>query len=415
MLAPAVSKSKKRLNTYRFVPGSDRDTPLTQLWRIWTQGSDVYAQTNGESSTHISVHKSGEIHRLMNHKQIFRMADLRPIGSSEWHHAFELRFLVDERSLRPYGQLESLNGQSADVFVFPPGFCLIATLLISATNVPRTEMRPSECRPHDDVLWSRRLDDGRYAVLVGTGAKLEGQFLEQLMTIRALRPTIIFDRPPTGRVYMEAHHTVASVEGHNVLTIVPMADDQIRLLADPRDNPVAPDEREVLITASASRASLDNQVATIEIPAVRQLFSLPKNLPTTIELGLVTLRVGEKLIAGKGFQLKPHSLNLDPVLAGIRPRIWQYPVGGTFDGNSLLVTLPNITTALRSEGAGASGLVREDEEVVMTIPAKPLEIVATLDRPIGTAMLTGQFTLRPRLPQRWPPPPSPQPDVESKD
>src|SRR5262245_11595993 len=67
-LTLAVHDMEKQTNfpieskAIRFAPGRNQE-PLTMFWRIWAQGSDVYALSRTSlGNFKISVHASGQIH-----------------------------------------------------------------------------------------------------------------------------------------------------------------------------------------------------------------------------------------------------------------------------------------------------------------------------------------------------------------
>lgn len=157
----------------RFAPSRDQRQPAASFWKLWAEGSEVYAVSRTSAGlARTSIHASGQIHYRLAAKQKHDMAPLMLLPSGTWHHALEVRFLLSEGARLPIKQVESLNNKTGYVIQVPTGSFLCVNLIIGQTNAPIDSPLPVEFSG-GQVLWRTRLRDGRPAVLAARMLKLE--------------------------------------------------------------------------------------------------------------------------------------------------------------------------------------------------------------------------------------------------
>jgi hypothetical protein len=387
----------------RFAPSRNQE-PAAALWKIWAEGSEVYALSRSTAGLlKISVHASGQIHFRQQEKLKQDMAPLMPLGTGLWFHAFELRFLLSDGARSPIGQRESLKrNKKAYMIAVPDGLVLHANLIIGSAGTALDCPIPVEFTG-GQTLWRTRLRDGRPAVLVVRLLKLDDQNREHIKYLREeLRPTATFTAMPSSW-YVEIHHLHWSLEGGNVVLVVPMGEESIRSeqdLSPPGVLPTAPRHFRYYSSHSTVDLIAPNglRVAVIELPEVDKQIELAKGFPKLVELGLLTMRIDYgNLIPGSKFTASPCRLACVLNIGGASPRSWEYVIPARFDGSSLSADLRPMSTALQNKNLNppVSGL-DSSEEITISIPTETVKLTATLDLPSTTIELVGRFTLRDR-------------------
>jgi hypothetical protein len=158
-----------------FAPCGNNQEPSASIWKVWAQGSEVYASSRPPRTTaKISVHESGQIHYKLGKELKRGLAPLMQMGSGPWSHAFELRFLTSDVTFLPSEQRKSLKNKSASLISVPDGFFLCANLIIGSTGTPLDYGLPAELAS-GQTLWRTSLRNGRPAVLIVRGLKLDEQ------------------------------------------------------------------------------------------------------------------------------------------------------------------------------------------------------------------------------------------------
>jgi hypothetical protein len=385
----------------RFAPSRNQE-PAASLWKVWAEGSEVYASSrNPGGSPKISVHASGQIHYRLGAKLKQDLAPLMRLGTGAWFHAFELRFLLSEGALSPLRQRESLKNKSGYLIQAPEGFVLHANLIIGSPGTPLDCPLPVEFTPAGQTIWRKRLRDGRPAVLVARLLKLDDQNRQHIKYMREeLKPTATFPTMPTPK-YLEIYHLHWSPQGGNVILVAPMGEEAFRSEQDllpPGVEPTAP--RHFRYRCSRSTVDLiapnGRRVAVIEAAEVDKQIELVKGLPTTVELGLLTMRIEpSNLIVGSKFIAAPRRLVCNPTVGGASPRDWGYMIHARFDGSCFSAELDRQSTSLRNRNlATPVSQLDSGEELVMTIPAGVLKLTSTLDLPSTSTALLGRFSLQ---------------------
>jgi hypothetical protein len=208
----------------RFAPGRN-GAPLTAFWKVWVQGSEVYATARSRlGSAHISVHASGQVHFRREAKQKIEIARVTGLENSLWFHALEIRFLVSKGALSPVGQWESLKKKPGLLGETPEGFALYANLIVGA---PGTPLDAAPAIP-GETIWRRRLADNRVAVLVTRLFRLSQENLERIRYYREQnKPTIMHSGEPTTSKYAEMYDVLWS-QSVNVINVIPLWEESFR-------------------------------------------------------------------------------------------------------------------------------------------------------------------------------------------
>jgi hypothetical protein len=388
----------------RFAPGRDNE-PAASFWKIWAEGSEVYASSRGPGgSAKISVHASGQIHYRLEGKLKQDMAPLMQLGSGQWLHAFELRFLLSDSANLPFRERESLKNKSAHLLPVPGGFLLHANLIVGSMGTPYDSPLPAELLPAGQALWQTRLRDGRPAVLVARMLEMDTNNRDHIQHLRdELKPTVTFSAMPSGRKYVEVLHLHWSAEGGNVVLVVPMGDEAFRSddVGSPQDasaETLAPR----LFRFSCTRSSVQivapngSPVAIIELDLADTALELAKGQPATFDLGVLSIRIEPRnLIPGSPFIASPCRLVCSPSIDAASPRTWEYMILPRFNGFELTSELRPLSVSLQNKNLStALKQLGGREELLMTIPKVALALSATLDAPTASARVLGGFTLR---------------------
>jgi hypothetical protein len=388
----------------RFAPGRNRE-PASSIWKVWAEGSDVYALSRRlGGSLKISVHESGQIHLRKAAKQKQDLAPLIQIGSGPWLHAFELRFLLSDGALVPIDERKSLRHKTARLVSVPDGFALYANLIIGPAGSPLDFPLPAEFLPAAQTLWRTRLRNGRVAVVLGRMLVLDEENRAHIKYLREeLGLTANVTTMPDKR-YLELHDVHWSAGG-NVILVVPLGDEAFRSEQElPQSGAVPQPTRTfhyqsvhatVELTAPAPGG---RRVAIIELPEVNKQVELVKGQPTTVELGLLTMRVEpDNLIPGGKFIVPPRNFANNPNIGGASFRDWQNEIHAKFDGTQFLAEVRKTSGALQNKNlATPIGRLGDGEEIVIAIPSDTITLSATIDVPSTSAQFLGRFTWRDR-------------------
>jgi hypothetical protein len=382
----------------RFAPGREL-TPATWFWRIWAEGNEIYALTrNFNGVCKLSVHASGQIHYRLGPKHKQDLAGMTHLGSLPWSHAFEIRFLVSEGANAPPPQRESLKNKSAYVLTVPSSHYLVVNLIIATAGSALDCPLPAEFSGAT-LFWRARLPDGRLAVLIGRVMTLDGENREKIRFYReTLKPTATYTGPVRDP-YIELHHLPWS-PGGNVVLVVPMGNEAVRVDEDVTSLRATATHREFLYKSPRSATSIiapnGVRVAVLEIHEVEKQIDLVKDVPSIHEVGVVSMRVEpSNLIAGSEFIASPCILVSTPTVSGASLRSWEHLVFPRFDGFALTAELRQLSTSLQNKNLAAPLSRLEDgEELTICIPSETLNLVATIDAPSTSAKVLGRFTLR---------------------
>lgn len=383
----------------RFAPGRELE-PASWFWRMWTEGNEIYALTrNSGEVLKVSVHASGQIHYRLGPKHKQNFAPLMQLGSSHWNHALEIRFLISETANVPPPQRDSLKNKSAYLIPTPADHFLVLNLIITAAGTSNSPL-PAQFSGAQ-ILWQASLPDGRLAVLICRVLKLDDENRNKIAYYRqTLRPTATFSGAPR-EAYVEIHHLHWSTGG-NVILVVPMGNEALRSEQEVTQSRAAIEPLKFPYRSPQSMTEIfapnGARVATLELDEVDEQIKIIKNQPSTHELGTLKMRLDvSNLIAGSEFIASPCRLVCIPAIAGANPREWTYTIYPQFDGFSLLAKLMPMSCSLQNRNLTTpSSQFSDEEELVINIPNKTLNLRATIDAPATSAKVIGRFTLRDR-------------------
>ncbi len=218
-----------------------------------------------------------------------------------------------------------------------------------------------------------------------------------------LNPKISSSEPPTTSPYIEARRIVWSPEGGNVILVVPMGQEAIRvqaespthdvtnLIANSRTVAISSPSASIVVTAPNGAA-----IGTLTISGMKSKITLLKNMTARASLGVVTLNMNAKnLIFGEKFRRPRILCSAVPTFDGASPRNWEYSVYFSFDGVALKAEIRQLSCSIRSANVSVpTPNISASEEVLITAPANNLVIVATAESPQSTASLESTFLLR---------------------
>jgi hypothetical protein len=216
-----------------------------------------------------------------------------------------------------------------------------------------------------------------------------------------LKPTVTFSGK-SGRRYVEVLD-IHSESGVNVLLVVPMGDEAVRSNDEgpPQDTSaetLAP--RSFLFSCARSSVEIAApnglSVAIIELDWVDTAIELVKGQPTTLDLGVLSIRIEpHNLIPGSPFLASPRKLVCRPGIDEASPRTWDYMVFSRFNGFELTSELRPLSVSLQNKNLStALKQLGSREELLMTIPTAALALSATLAAPSASARVLGEFILR---------------------
>lgn len=312
----------------RFAPARD-GKPASFIWKVWVQGSDVYAQCRRfGGSLKLSVHASGQIHLRQAPKQKQDLAPLMQLGSGPWLCGFELRFFLNDAALMPFRERESLKNQTALLITVPNEYALFVDLIISPPGSMRDMSLPVEFLPGGEALWCVQLGNGRVAALIGRILALDEENRGHIRSLREELKVTYNARKKSEGPYVETHYLNWSAGG-NVIFIMPQGDEAIRseqelVLEDGTPSPPSRTFRYRSLRALVELiAPNQTTIAVIEIPEVDKQIDLRKGETKEVELGFLTMHLEKaNLIEGSEFIVSPRKFSCDPNIdgAGLSPK-----------------------------------------------------------------------------------------------
>jgi hypothetical protein len=353
----------------------------------------------GNPQVKLSVHESGKIHLRRAAKQKLDLAPQIRIGAWPWMHAWEMRFLTTVGALAPIGQRELLKDKTALLFETPENFAFYANLIIGPAGHPLDSPLP-----FGNALWRKRLRNGRPAVLVGRTVRLDEDESNQ-KRIDQLRETglkLTFAKEPKNP-YGELYDLHWSETGGNVIVVVAMGPENFRseqqqAAAELGTQPARRIDFQSDRAVTELFAPDGKHIAVIELAAIETQLDLVKGQPKEVELGQLTMRLElANLIAGSGFIASPRQLDCNPRIGGANFRAWHSEVHARFDGFQLSVTILQSSGSLQNKNLSMPIEQLDDsEEIIVAMPAKGLELRATLAAPSSSVEFIGRLTLRDR-------------------
>lgn len=387
---------------FRFAPGR-QGRPAASFWKFWVSGSEVYATTRSTGSfAKISIHASGQMHVRLEERGLDRLAPPLLLGNGQWLHAFELRFLLSPDAYRP--PKEKLKSKRAFLIDVPPDTVLIMNLLVGQAGCSAVTDLPHELLPDAKPVWQATLKDQRPVVLTARVMEMDKQNRDELNFIRhELNPKANFSEPLTKDPYIEIIHFVWDEKNGNVIFVVPMGKEGIRVPEAPSDHiPTAgiPDSRTIAISSPSASIPIAAPngaiVGTLSIIGEANELVLKKNVDVRGSLGTVMLSINpSNLIFGESFRTPRILCSCVPTIDGVQPRTWEYKVIFNFDGTTLKAEIQALSIGFRNANfAKPLPSLGSSEEIIMAVPTGGLVLGATNSAPQSSANLDGQFLLR---------------------
>jgi hypothetical protein len=385
----------------RLAPGRD-GKPAASLWKFWVTNNEVYATSRSTgTSSHISVHASGQIHMRLGGKDLQPLAAPLVMGDGAWLHAFELRFLLGPGALRP--PTENLNKKKAFLVDVPIDTVLILNLLVILDGSSVVTVVPRElqgARP----IWRAALSGGRTALLVGRLLEMDEHNRDELRFLRQeLGIKVNFARPSAAPRYIEIRRVSWSPEGGNVLLVVPMGEEGFRVEQPNPDQTSATAEPVALVlpvfvpnSTAAITAPNGAVVGTVNIDGANSYLRIIKNHRVSHTIGTVTLSIiADALVFGRSFTTPSALLVCQPSIDGGQPRNWEYRVRSRFDGAVLSSEIARVSTCLRNAILSTPmPHLKAEEELLLSAPVDGLTLAATASKVTSSAPLVASFLLR---------------------
>lgn len=386
----------------RIAPGR-QGKPAANFWKFWVSGSEVYATTRSSGAIRkISVHESGQIHMRFEGKDLQQLAPPLLLGNGQWLHAFELRFLLSPDAYRP--QTKNEKNKKMYLIEVPPDAVLIMNLIVGQVGCSAATDLPHELLPAARPLWRTTLKDQRPVVLTARVLKMDMQNRDALMHIRdEINPKVNFSKPLTVAPYVEITQVQWDAKGGNVVLVVPMGKDAIRVRHDPSvhsSSATIADSRTVAISCPSASIPIAAPngaiVATLSIAGATSELALRKNLEVRSSIGTVMLSMNpSNLIFGEKFVTPPNYCPCVPTIDGVQPKKWEYSVFSYFDGATLRAEIRQLSTGLRNAYVEAPiPKLGTTEEIIMAAPIGGLVLETTASAPQSSAILEGSFLLR---------------------
>ncbi len=320
------------------------------------------------------------------------------LGAGPWLHAFELRFLLNDRANLPPGELESLKKKTALAIEMPDEAVLLVNLIIGPVGSPLGLPLPVEFSGGQSI-WRTRLRDDRIALLVARPRPLDDANREHIRYLLEKKITVTYDTMPETR-YAEFHDIYWS-PGGNVICILPMGDEAFRSEREALQPDAIPARSfhyrclgaTIMITAPDGKA-----IGAIEFPEVEKRIELVKGQPRLIQLGTVIMQVQPgNLIPGSCFLVRPPAFAPNPQIDGAGFRDWQNEIVVEFDGFQITASVSMTSGALLNKNLAKRIEALDDaEELVVAFPFETMRLSATLDGSSASTECFAKLTLRDR-------------------
>jgi hypothetical protein len=378
--------------------------PAALFWKFWTEKSEIYATSRGGGHlTKISVHASGQVHMHIGPRNLQHMAPPMPMGSGQWLHAVEVRFLLGPGAFLPPAEMVKLKKKSKALLIeVPPEQVLVLNLLVGKAGEAPSASLPDMLRGARPI-WQTALQDGRAVVLVARVLAMDQQNAAAIKFIRSeLNPKVNLAGKPTGQLpYIEIMHAFWSAGG-NVMLVIPMGAEGHRFDedADADMESAASDARSITISCPDSSIPIlapdGVAVGTLAIVGATSEILLVKNKEVVGLFGTITLSIDPaKLRLGETFTRPRVGIVCIPTIGGARPRTWEYPINVSFDGEILTAEIGQQSAALRNSNLSTPLVGLEpSEELLVRAPVSEVSLRSSRTDPNSSAALGCGFRLR---------------------
>lgn len=381
--------------SYRFAPARDRGL-LTSLWKVWTEKSEVYATTRVSGGAfHLSVHESGLIQLRGQGKDRQQLAPAASLGNGDWFHAFELRFLVGERAFVPPPQ--DLGKEKAYAIPIFDGDMLVTNLLISRHGLPGDAPLPADISDKATLLWTAKLrDERRVALIARFGPMNEPNHAIVTQWRSTIAPKTILRDTPKTPPYVELLHYSWSMDGGNIICVIPMGAESYRVL--PAAVQEEPPRKFIVVQPSASTdvAAPNGAIfATVSIMGATTEISLISHQDSDCTIGRIHLRVHrDVLLPGTSFTTPTFSIPALLTIDGMHANAWVYQGRCTYADGVVSLEIRQLSASIRSRGTGQSTALDDAEEIIVAAPKGSQSIHVRSDALAAETSLCGSFLLR---------------------
>ncbi len=382
----------------RFAPARD-DQPRAFMWKFWAQGKEVYASSRMlRDMTRISVHASGQIHMHTGGRDLLLLAQPLVFGDGKWVHAFELRFLLSPDAHKP--PPEKLKRGEAYFINVPDDAVLITNLLIGSGRADQLVIPPEFATPLPP-LWKTTLTDGRTVFLIGRLHGMDDQNRAKLHELRhTINPRLNVETRPDKLPYMELRNVIAHPTGGNVILVVPMGDEAVRVLPSPAGADESTSTISVRVSTPTAKYSLTAPngavVGTLTFTGLDSQMTVDRGRSMVATVGAVSLRMhASELLFGQPFQRPSISCPCPPTIDGTEPRDFAYKATTSFDGEGLTVRISQNSSGLRKRAPGTMPALGSDEELLVAVPVDGLLLSVTRENLEVTVPLNAKLHLTP--------------------
>ena len=216
-----------------------------------------------------------------------------------------------------------------------------------------------------------------------------------------LTPKVRFSAAPV-RPYIELMNVTWDPTGGNVILIVPMGREAIRVHDESAVLTTAPSPALRRIATASQSSSLPiiapngADVGTIVLAGTTSEASIAKDTTARVSLGVITLSINaSNLRFGDEFRRPPLMLSSALSVDGGQPRTWDYTVDCSFDGTAFMAKIRPLSVALRNANlAIPMANVDTSEEIEVVASAGGLALRATAEAPQASAVLEAHLILR---------------------
>jgi hypothetical protein len=192
---------------------------LALPWWFTHQGNEFYlASKLGLSVSKISFHRDGNW-QMRTGNQVIRFAPTR-IVSGNWLHAASVRWYLSAGAFRPPGKAAN----KVRLLEVPENADLVAAIFVSVDD----SNPPIPMVSGGNILVRDHLRDGRSVVIESFAVEADQQFASRVRNITAIS---LSGSEVPGDFYAETHEIYSDPEQGNILAVVPLGVDSLRLPA----------------------------------------------------------------------------------------------------------------------------------------------------------------------------------------
>jgi hypothetical protein len=386
---------------FRIAPSRSGE-PAAQYLRFWVENSEIYASVrNTGRGMHLSIHSSGDIHLRLEGKDKESLSPLLPLAGSGWRHAVELRYLLGDNIHRPLP--EDLKGKPSRMIEVAPGQILILNLLVGDAGTTAETELPEVFDEGITPIWTCILADGRPVVLCARVGPINQENAAQLNFIRnELNPKINYTPDAPKRHYLEVHRMQWSPTGGNVISIVPMGPEGLKVDLG-EETPTftsGPPSRAINVHSPAAQVVLyapkGDKVGTVEFHEQTTSVELRKGFRRRQPVATVSVElVPGALLRDAIFQTPTILCECPLSFDGGHADVWQYSVKARYKKNILTVSIQPQSSALRNANLRKQvPFLGGTEELVVQAPRELTHVHIPRDNSTASALLVANLLLR---------------------